>query len=393
MEKLKIMILPSWYPSKSNPIAGVFFKEQAEALSQYVNVGVLNVNLIQLNKPTEILTKKRKNYYDCNGVSTFEFNYVNFIPKNKTIVTMLYKKRLIEAYQYFVDIYGKPDLIHAHVSYPAGYGAMVLSKRFNIPFIVTEHITEFETTLTLNYKKYMSETLKYADYYTAVSDPLKDKIVSAGRKQCKVIPNFVKIDKFNRELNIKKVNTNKNFDLLNVSIMTPKKGIDILLKALHKTIINNGYTQIHLHLVGEGPMKADYKELVAQLGLRDYCTFHGRINDEELVNLMNTCDTLVISSRKETFGVVGIEAFASGTPVIATRCGGPEDYVTKEVGLLVEPDNVDSLSEAIETMIEVYENYDADIIKKYFYENYSDRAVCKTIINTYKKVIKNSINV
>ena len=387
MKKLKVLILPSWYPTKEDPVRGIFFKEQAEALSQYVDVALLSINSIGLNNPHKILNMKKDDMYECNGVLTLELNYVNWTQKVITLRNHLYKKMLIEGYKEICKLFGKPDLIHAHVSYPAGYGALILSQKFDTPFMVTEHATFFETQLIQN--KCTHKTLKCANYYTAVSGPLKDKIIDAGRKQCEVIPNFVNINKFNYSNKSKNDNSNK-FNLINISSMHDKKGIDILLKALHKVTNDYGYTNIHLHLVGKGHKKNDYMNLAAELNLLDICTFCGQVNEKQLIKLMNACNALVISSRKETFGIVGIEAMASGIPVIATRCGGPEDYITPEIGLLIENENVDSLSKGIIQMIEEYDNYDSDVIKKYFYDNYSDKAVCKKIIQTYENIIKTS---
>ena len=63
------------------------------------------------------------------------------------------------------------------------------------------------------------------------------------------------------------------------------------------------------------------------MGLADSVDFLGYLSAEALPAFYNGLDMLVIPSRQEGFGIVGIEAMASGLPVIATRCGGPEDYV------------------------------------------------------------------
>lgn len=69
-------------------------------------------------------------------------------------------------------------------------------------------------------------------------------------------------------------------------------------------------------------------------------------------------DCFVLPSRSETFGIGFIEAFATGTPVIATRCGGPEDFVNEENGMLVDVDCVDELTQKMQKMFYTADKYD-----------------------------------
>ena len=70
----------------------------------------------------------------------------------------------------------------------------------------------------VKYNRYTTEVLKKADYYTAVSSPLKDKIVKSGRKQCQIVPNFVNIDKFHKN-NMYQVKNSNNFNLIHIIFM------------------------------------------------------------------------------------------------------------------------------------------------------------------------------
>lgn len=85
-----------------------------------------------------------------------------------------------------------PEVIHAQVTYPAGYAAFLIGKKYNVPFIITEHSSNFENYYSL-FNKIYKLILKEASYYTSVSNFVKKKIIKY-RKQCEVIPNFIDIN-------------------------------------------------------------------------------------------------------------------------------------------------------------------------------------------------------
>jgi glycosyltransferase involved in cell wall biosynthesis len=74
----------------------------------------------------------------------------------------------------------------------------------------------------------------------------------------------------------------------------------------------------------------------------------------EIISHLRESNTFVLSSHVETFSVVCIEALSIGVPVIATACGGPEEFIQRTDGLLVKPGSVDELSSA---MLQMYQNY------------------------------------
>ena len=74
--------------------------------------------------------------------------------------------------------------------------------------------------------------------------------------------------------------------------------------------------------------------------------------------MLNQSDVFLLSSKKETFSVVCIEALACGLPVVSTRCGGPEYIINETNGILVPSDDVNAFAEAILKMQTHYKKYD-----------------------------------
>ena len=98
-------------------------------------------------------------------------------------------------------------------------------------------------------------------------------------------------------------------------------------------------------------------------------------------------DFLIINSNFETFSVVTAEALASGKPVIASRCGGPEQFITPETGLLVEPRNQKELEAAMVYMSENYQNYNVETLQNSIRQPYSKEVIGKQFYNIYEKCL------
>lgn len=90
----------------------------------------------------------------------------------------------------------------------------------------------------------------------------------------------------------------------------------------------------------------------------------------------------------ETFGVSYLEALSCGVPVIATRCGGPECFVNEHNGIMVEPDNVDDLAKAMQTMYYNISYYNRAEIARKIREDYSAQAVASRLMEQYERLAR-----
>ena len=93
---------------------------------------------------------------------------------------------------------------------------------------------------------------------------------------------------------------------------------------------------------------------------------------------------LVVPSRRETFSLVTAEALASGTPVVATRCGGPEEILTEETGQLTEVDDAAALAIAIESML--HRPYDRAALRRYAVDRFGSAAAAERLGRLYERV-------
>jgi len=102
---------------------------------------------------------------------------------------------------------------------------------------------------------------------------------------------------------------------------------------------------------------------------------------------MRNCDFFVLPSLYENFGVVYIEAMACGKPVIGTNAGGPVEIINKETGILVPPKDQESLINAINYMLDHYQEYSSEKISRYAKENFNYEVVGKKIDEIYRRAI------
>ena len=119
----------------------------------------------------------------------------------------------------------------------------------------------------------------------------------------------------------------------------------------------------------------------------DYVDFVGRKTKEEIAEILTKHNIFVIASEKETFCIPGVEALASGMPVVSTKCLGPEEYITDKCGKLVDVGDIKGLADAI---IEVYnhlEEYDIKELRK-IADRYSRKNVTKIAQKIYQKILK-----
>src|SRR5262249_62288753 len=89
-----------------------------------------------------------------------------------------------------------------------------------------------------------------------------------------------------------------------------------------------------------------------ELGMSDHVTFLGHRSPLEVAQAMAKSTVVVLPSRAESFGSVLVEALACGTPVVATRCGGPEDIVNDDVGKLVPKEDARALADGLLSVLE-----------------------------------------
>lgn len=379
---MHVMFIPSWYHNKRNPVHGSFFKEQAEAIQESgVKVTVAYNEIWPLTQLFKINEKIGISFSIEDKLRTYRYKNFNYLPKNPKMFS-IFNRRMDRLYREIVKKEGKIDLIHCQSSFWAGISAAYISKKYNIPLIITEH-SSLKTAIYIkdSYKPFIKKSYLDADALIAVGNGLKKEISEfSGRSDIKVIHNLIPVERFN----IRKDN-NDIFTFFSLAFLEGEKGMDVLIKAFAKYFKN---TNTKLIIGGDGSQKEYLINLAKELQIDRQMEFLGALSREEVSNYMSRCNTFVLASKYETFGVVYIEALASGKPVIGTYNGGAEDIINEDNGLLVKVNDIDDLGNAMKYITKNINSYDAEKIRSECIDKYSKKKIINEILKVYSDLMK-----
>lgn len=164
---------------------------------------------------------------------------------------------------------------------------------------------------------------RMADRIVAISDSTRlelEEYYGIDPRKIKVLPVGVDTESF-RPLDIERIPRS----ILFVGRLDTRKGIDFLTCALAP--LATRVPDFRLFLRGEGPARSRIERTLEEEGLRENVRFLPSLSEPELVTWYNRCQVVVVPSIFEGFGIVASEAFACGTPVVATRCDGLSEII------------------------------------------------------------------
>lgn len=283
------------------------------------------------------------------------------------------------------------DLIHAHFTWPSGYGGAGLKEKYNVPLVVTTHglhITRLENLK----KRNAIYVWNSADVIINVSRKCVELLKNLGIPESKLwyIPNGVNIDKF-YPMDIYTIRTrlgiptNKKV-IVSVGNLVEKKGYIYLIKTAKELL--NIKKDFVIYIVGGGPLHNSLRNEIQKLGLQEHVKLVGPKPHEEIPLWMNAADLFVLPSLVENFGVVNIEAMACGKPVVSTYNGGSEEIITSEdYGLLCPPADPECLAEKI--LIALEKEWDREKIRKYA-EKFKWENIAEQILGVYRTIMGES---
>lgn len=373
-----ILFISRGYPTEKYKGNGIFEFDQAKAVAR------LGHKVVFAAIDVRSIRRWRKWGFEKKNIDGVKIYCIN-IPLGRVPKWLLDKASiwgLRYLYRKILKEQGKPDILHAHFT-DLGYIASILKRKIDIPLIITEHSSLInKLNVEENLYRKASSTYKNADALIAVSPALANRIEENFNIKPIYIPNIFDAGIFNY---IPKAGHDK-FNFVSTGNLIYTKRMDLTIEAFNKAFYCND--NVTLTIFGEGPEKAKLEGMISRYKLNDRVILKGMCPRSSIAEQLSYSDCFVLASQSETFGVAYIEALAMGVPVIATRCGGPEEFVHEENGLLIPVNDVDALSCAIKYMYENCRNYNREKIAKDTRSLFSPENVANKILEVYKSVVK-----
>ncbi len=268
----------------------------------------------------------------------------------------------------------RPDIIHAHTLFSDGSLANYCNRKYGIPFIVAIRSTDIDVFLKSKpwLKEYSKQILDNANYIIFISHALKRKFLrtygEGYESKSLVIPNGINQSYFDDQ-NIQKKQPHTPPELLYVGSFLKRKNVAFLIKFVKKN---------HAKLTVVGGGGNDAKTVLQMIGNSTEVNYLGQIKEQsKLSEIYGQNDIFIMVSRKETLGLVYLEAMSQGLPVIYTKGTGIDGFFKEgEVGLGVNPNSFDAIDIAIKNILSDYENISRNCImaaKEFNWSNISNR--------------------
>jgi glycosyltransferase involved in cell wall biosynthesis len=378
-----IFFIASWLPSKHDAYEGDFILRHAQAAALLHNVTL--VYAIETN-----ITENKNSITDIEHQSNLTIyriylhkRYNSFILKNKYYKTIN---------QLFYSIHQKNpfQIIHANVHWRAGYSALQLSKKYKIPFVLSEHSAYFNT----NYYSRIS-----VNAYSFLKKIIVKNIL---RKAAMVLPvsNYLAywIKKFEPATNTNAVSNvvdetqfcfmpptkTEPFVFLHASMGWPEKNIDIMIDAVRILSLQQLNFELHLYT----PITTVLKTAIQSYQLHAYIKLRGTIAHSEMPNAIKNSHATILYSSMETQGCILLESLCCGRPIIAGSAPVFTETVSATNGYKNSYNSPENLMQLMHSMITNYETFDQVQISKDAIAKYGMVAIAAAFDNVYQSNIK-----
>ena len=387
---MKVLVTSRLYPSSPLPTRGTFVHEQARFLNTHCRVEVVSPTPFSL--PLRGLGR-RAVYARIPGselLDGLEIRYPRYLSLPRRLL-------FSQAWRFYLAalkgaVRTRPDLIHAHLAYPDGLAAVEYARQLGCPVVISVHghdVREIPEARA-SWRALVARALGQATAVIASSGDIRERVRALGVEDGRIraIPQGVDCRLFRIG---KRAGGEGGWRVLYVGRYDPRKGLDVLLEAMHRVRQHRG--DVRLQLVGASPLggtAAAYGRTIDDLGLGDCVELVDEQPHEEIPRFMAEADLFALPSYYDSFGVVVAEAMACGLPVVATRCGGPEELVEEGSGRLVAVGDAEDLAAGILAVIEGYGRYDRPAIRRRAEGLWDYRGIATRIHALYEEILESN---
>lgn len=367
----------------------------------FVHVREFLVNFNKIGGNT-ILLKIKGNVTGISSVKTYGLNWLKSPRRFWQLYQFMYNFRLYMGGTKIIK-QERPDIIHERQTF-LGFAGLRLARKFKLPF-VCEINAPLSTELGMYYNNFykllgnivQKNIVTNADKIIVVSNELKDYLITMYKinsNRIEVVPNGVDLERFNSSLDGARIRNVYNLGdtpvVCFVGTLRKWHGIDTLLKAAK--MISKINPLVKFMIIGDGPCSESLKNDVP-----DNTIFTGAIDYQKISEYLSAADILVAPYPKMDFFYFSpiklFEYMAAGKPIIASNIGQISEVIENmQTGILVEPGNVDDLTNNILYLI------NDDVLMKKLGQNarkkveneYSWKINAERIMKIYDEILNKS---
>lgn len=288
-------------------------------------------------------------------------------------------------YARIVRHHGTPDVVHAHFTKYA-LAASRSQYRQAFTLVVTEHNSKFTpTSIPFALRRKAAEAYRGADEVVAVSPALAEVITNSFDLPVRVVPNIVDVDTFARLPHAPRPG---RIRLVSVGNLIERKRMVLLVDGFARAFGDR--PEVGLAIMGEGDQREEITRHVREQGLEGRVELLGQCTREQIAEQFGQADGFVLLSEWETFGVVFIEAMASGLPVLSSLCGGPEGFIHEGVGMFADTSDADALAASLRSFVSHFRDWDADDIRADVTARFGPVRIAAELTEVYSEAVARS---
>ncbi len=395
--QLRLLVLTHNFPRREGDHAGVFIKL---LLKHLIPHGIVPVVLAPHDPGAA-------EYEELDGIKVYRFRYADrdqdedIAYRGNMQQIVLGSVGGVFKFKRFLDRWRRAalelidneniDIVSGHWLVPSGNVMKTIAAKTDLPMVMSSHGTDVRLM-----RKYAGATYRYFKSFcrglyrwTVVSNYLRETILSFDPK----LENILEVLPLPHNevifYNDSAIQRNPNV-VVAVTRFTRQKRVDQLIKAF--ALVTESQPGAKLEIFGGGPLEHDIRELIDKFGVGEHVTVNKPVSQEELRRVYNRAGIVVLNSVEEGFGLALSEAMLCGAAAVGAASGGITDIIEhNKRGLLVEPDNVSALSDAILSLLKDPSLRDrlADAGEAFAREHYAS----KPLADRYAEIVKSAARV
>jgi glycosyltransferase involved in cell wall biosynthesis len=354
---MRVLVVTTWYPSRLNPVRGVFVQRQVEAVARRHDVTVVHLSRVDEGRPAP----------SAGGRPDVVVHHVPWTMTDpRSLLRSVGALRRIAVSQ-------RPDVLHSMVFSALPHGRAA-ARSARAPWVHSEHWSGISDPASVHpawrvIAPGAKVLYRRPDVVTAVSGYLQRAITRhARRDRVVVVPNVVEGPQ-----RLVPAPTGEPLRLLAVGNLVPSKSPVLAVQTLAE--LRRRGVDARLHWVGTGRLEVHVREAADRLGVADHLQLPGRVPPDQVGAEYDACQVFLLPTLHETFCVVAAEAVLHGRPVVVGATGGQRDFVTPDVGALVADQSAAAYADAVLSVRERFAEADPSRVAAPLAERFSPDAV------------------